>query len=1109
MRANKEQILKHLKAFTIRQLFIEEFSWNKPKEPPLPITVDNQTYLLRPIADKSGVQVYLCDPNAQGNIPAPTTLRKIERELTKTVFEHILIYVDAAQENQVWQWVDRKQGKASRPHYNYVRAGQTGELLAQKLTELVFGLEDEPSAAEVAARNKKAFDTEPVTKKFYKRFQEELKEFTTFIEGILAQGDKDWYASLMLNRLMFIYFIQRQGFLNTTSDDTLNGEKSYLRNRLEQVRTQYGQDEFHTFYRYFLLNLFSELNTQEDKRTARPGDLQALLGKIPYLNGGLFDVHSLERDNPTIHIPDAAFKRIFDFFDEFDWHLDDRELKNDREINPDVLGYIFEKYINQKQMGAYYTKEDITEYISKNTIIPYLFEATKEDCEIAFEPGRAVWSQLRDNPDEYIYEAVAKGTNLPLPAEIEAGVHDVTRRTEWNKPAPEDFALPTEIWREVVARRQRYEEVHTKLANGEVTSINDLITYNLDICKFAQDIITYGEDTNLLNAFYKHIRRVTVLDPTCGSGAFLFAALNILKPLYEACLIRMQIKVDERERLDFLVDPKLRRSYPDLKVFQAILREVATHHNRDYFILKSIIINNLYGVDIMEEATEICKLRLFLKLVAQVERVKDIEPLPDIDFNIRAGNTLIGFTTLEDVRATVNKDIRSMLFSTDMLNRIEQKAKAIDVGFRDFRKLQTELQLEHWDIAAAKQDLRIKLEELNTELDSCLAAEYKIDKNNKQAQEYEQDFRKWQQSHKPFHWYAQFYGIMHEGGFDVIIGNPPYVEYSKVRKNYSIRDYKTIESGNLFPFVMERSILISHPRAALGLIIQLSAFSTPRMISTNQLVTAFGTNYISFYECRPGKLFEGIDVRLAIWLRLPEVASANTYTTRLNRFATELRPYLLYKLEYICTTNLINDHITPKLSTSIETSIASKLMKQATKIRDMRIETLEYLLYYSYGIRYWARVLNHQPYYKSKLTNVSTGEKTLSFQDKKLRDAMVGLMTSSLFFWFYCVTSDGHNFTKTVIDDFPVGTIQEKTLSTLVDLCFLLMNKLEEKAFIKKASYRTTGDIEYREYNVSDAKPIIDEIDRVLAKHYHFTDEELDFIINYDIKYRMGRNNGD
>jgi len=58
----------------------------------------------------------------------------------------------------------------------------------------------------------------------------------------------------------------------------------------------------------------------------------------------------------------------FAFFEQYRWHLDERPLKKDDEINPDVLGYIFEKYINQKQMGAYYTKEDITGYICRNTV---------------------------------------------------------------------------------------------------------------------------------------------------------------------------------------------------------------------------------------------------------------------------------------------------------------------------------------------------------------------------------------------------------------------------------------------------------------------------------------------------------------------------------------------------------------------------------------------------------------------------------------------------------------------------------------------------------------------------------------------------------------------
>ena len=69
---------------------------------------------------------------------------------------------------------------------------------------------------------------------------------------------------------------------------------------------------------------------------------------------------------------------------------------------------------------------------------------------------------------------------------------------EWNTPADPDYALPTEIWREVVARRQRYETVRAKLANGEIKNINELITYNLNIRQFAQDVIENCEGTELL-----------------------------------------------------------------------------------------------------------------------------------------------------------------------------------------------------------------------------------------------------------------------------------------------------------------------------------------------------------------------------------------------------------------------------------------------------------------------------------------------------------------------------------------------------------------------------------------------------------------------------------
>ena len=127
------------------------------------------------------------------------------------------------------------------------------------------------------------------------------------------------------------------------------------------------------------------------------------------------------------------------------------------------------------------------------------------------------------------------GNPQPLPYNIAAGIDDVSARTDWNKTAPSEFGLPTEIWREVVARRERYENIRAKAAAGEISSIEDFITYNLDIRQFARDVIQYAESPDLVRAFWKGISAIKVLDPACGSGAFLFAALNILYDLYDAC----------------------------------------------------------------------------------------------------------------------------------------------------------------------------------------------------------------------------------------------------------------------------------------------------------------------------------------------------------------------------------------------------------------------------------------------------------------------------------------------------------------------------------------------------------------------------------------------
>ena len=1069
-----------LKSGDFGKLF-NELGWDKLKTG-LTAPANGTQYALAPIAEKRGVQIFQCAPNGSGKIPEYSVRRKIEAEVTKSAYHHVIIFTDAKKTTQIWQWVAREAGKPIAYREQTYHIGQSGDALLQKLDRISFSLSEEEGLklTGVTVRLKDAFDKDKVTKKFYDRFQKEHTAFLGFIQNIPDSEFQRWYASVMINRLMFLYFIQAKGFLDS--------DVAYLQNKLKQ-------SEGH-FYRDFLCPLFFEGFAQREHSS----ETTKKLGQVPYLNGGLFTKHQIEEKyGSAITIPDEAFEKLFAFFDGYNWHLDDRPLKNDKEINPDVLGYIFEKYINQKQMGAYYTKEDITEYIGKNTILPFLLDRAREDCLVAFEGEDGLWRLLREDPGRYIYPAVKRGTELTLPDSIRKGVESMASRGEWNKPALPEYALPTEIWREVVTRRLRYQDVRKKLAAGELRDSADLITYNLHIRQFAQDCIEQGGPEfllavwNVLNGTPDGRLPLSILDPTCGSGAFLFAALEILEPLYEACLDRMASFVSDADQLGHSKD-HLR--------FRAILDGAAVHSDRRYFILKSIIVNNLFGVDIMEEATEICKLRLFLKLAAQVEAdpKKDnfgIEPLPDIDFNIRAGNTLVGFAT----EAQTEKAVTISLDYDNAWPRIQDKAAEVARTFEEFQKSQNDLGTSSQLAATMKKDLQDRMKPLREELDGYLGQQYgKIGKDSQEA---------WKTTAQPFHWFIEFYRVMKAGGFDVIIGNPPYVEYSKVKTNYQVKNYITLDCGNLYAFTLERSIDILHEGGRLGLIVPISSFATARMGNLQRLCDKkCEFLWISSYGIRPTKLFEGAEQRLSILLsRIShQVKKANVFTTKYIRWNSEERGPLLSLLGYQNVTDVVKTLGYAKISTDVERLMLSKLPKR--RLGQHFDEKSQRQIYWHRIPGYFIKALDFIPYFHSDRDGEKKSEdyKIFGVREGLPPEIIVSLLNSSFFYWLWFSLSEGYHCGKHEVLDFPFDSTKmtKDTSNRLATTAISLMIHLKAHAQRRVRNQKTTV-VEYDEFSPSSAKPIIDQIDRALAQHYGFTDEETDFIINYDIKYRMGR----
>jgi type I restriction-modification system DNA methylase subunit len=718
---NRSRAQKYLQKFDFESLFIEELGWDAVDHVSLPFEIDGEPFDVVSIAQKRGFIVYQCITSV---IPARPVRVKLDRQLTDYSKSHLLVFGDEGKQKQTWMWVRQEPGKTAKPKFHQYEVKQSPEALLQKLEALIVDISEESKIThvDVAQRVKQGFNIEQVTKQFFQDFEGLHQQFCLEIEGIDSENDRRWYASVLLNRLMFVYFLQRRYFLD-------NGDPLYLQNKLKQCQSQ--KEIFYEFLKDLFFQGFAEPDFNRDAY------IQKRLGKICYLNGGLFLKHSIEQKYSQIHIADHAFAQVFDLFSRYSWHLDDRPDKDPLEINPDVLGYIFEKYINQKEFGAYYTRPEITEYLCDRTINKLVID--------------------RVNGLGYHFE----GLNPLLEA----------------LDAPLCQAL-----------------------------LNDILP------------------------------TLTLLDPACGSGAFLVAAMKTLISIYQ--------QVVERAK-QFADQPKITQW----------LKEAANHPSLEYYIKKRIITDNLYGVDIMEEATEIAKLRLFLALVASAKTVNDLEPLPNIDFNIMAGNSLIGLirvdaegfdqlsqkvkgkgqkgggvdpTQINLLEPTVLQgNLLQALAASAYQQILDEKNKNVALYKQHAFQSDAQRDPDHRSQADSILELRNQIDKLNLESQAKLNQLLLDEFSNRLGIKYEQAQLTGKPQKRvlvladmdalePFHWGYHFDAVFARGGFDAIIANPPWEVFKPNAKEFFANhsDLVTKKKMDIKAFEKEQKKLLQDPEIA-------------------------------------------------------------------------------------------------------------------------------------------------------------------------------------------------------------------------------------------------------------------------------------------------------
>ncbi|NJM05276.1 ATP-binding protein [Candidatus Gracilibacteria bacterium] len=692
---NIATIRARLQSFDLRGLFVEELGWNRPPRgvlagqrtlPPATLAAQVPSFTLTPIAELAGVVVFEVTV-AGGAIPDEELRRAIQAEVAQYHLEHLLIFLDAERSSSLWYWVKRDGSKRYPRRHTYVQ-GQPGDLLISKLSAMFVDMSDLDAKGELRL-------TEAIAASAVRSMSSPSRRaFSTISNSCTGHCWRRSTGSAMSATGAGTPRCCGTGGCSSTSCSSaafsMAGTTAICRIAWRIISAGVLARSMPSCKRSSSRVLRSPKGHAARRCNATRHHR--------YLNGGLFLQHAVEQRYATVAVPDSVFSRIFALFERYDWALDDSPTGNEREINPAVLGYIFEKYINQKAFGAYYTRNEITEYLCEQTI------------------HRLVLDQV----------------NETLPS----------------------GATP-------------------------FTSVGDLLLKpTAAICR---------------SVLMRILPNLRLIDPACGSGAFLVAAMRTLISIYSGLLGHAKTLGDS------VLDGWLRGIERD-------------HPNLGYYIKKQIIVNNLYGVDIMAEAVEIARLRLFLALVAAANRVEDLEPLPNIDFNILAGNALIGLLRVDEAKAEAKRQAQHVaqlgLFDEgkrESYRQVVAEKNRLVASYRhaadtlraeDLSALRDEIQRQR-AVAADLLDamllddfgeLRIRYEEATWD-----AAKGKEGKPKRRPLTIE-DIRALQ----PFHWGYEFDEVMNErGGFDAIIANPPWEVWQTDEKEFFVEHESTIRKKKL------------------------------------------------------------------------------------------------------------------------------------------------------------------------------------------------------------------------------------------------------------------------------------------------------------------------
>lgn len=664
-----------------------------------------------------------------------------------------------------------------------------------QLLPLLQNIANNPTIEELEA----AFSIEKVTDEFFSQYKDLYIKLYEHFENDrhvksaieLAKIDNTRFTKKLLGQIVFLYFLQKKGWLGVAQNERWGtGKKRFVQELFDQAKA-----ERVNFFKDKLQYLFYEALAKE--RDNVNSYYERFDCRIPFLNGGLFEA-DYDWQNANITIPESLFRNeeknkagdvgtgVLDVFDRYNFTIkEDEPLDKEVAVDPEMLGKVFENMLDikeRKSKGAFYTPREIVHYMCQESLIHYLDNALcenveKKDIEIFIREGHFAL----ENDERVATKGETKTYRYQLPESI----------------------------------RQNADLIDRKLID------------------------------------------IRICDPAIGSGAF---PVGLLHELVNAMLV-----LKSHLSYDYLTEK--------LKGFGFEHRESVSDSRYIYRLKRHIIQESIYGVDIDASAIDIARLRLWLSLVVDEDDLDPIETLPNLDYKIVCGNSLISRYALDipinDVFVEFNKKIKDKNYVNTTIKELIGKD---EVNLEFYKKITNDFLIES---SHEKKNLfRELIKEIKSAFRSNLNDKEKmklskaralvenlqtIDMFGKQTGtvkeitqakkslrllEEERDERLNGQIYKDaIEWRFEFPHLLDDKGyfigFDVVIGNPPYVGISKV-------DYKDIlEKINYETYATTGDLYVLFYENGYKL---LKSNGNVNLITSNKWINAsYGANSRNFF----------------------------------------------------------------------------------------------------------------------------------------------------------------------------------------------------------------------------------------------------------------------